>query len=126
MDLYQEQILDLYKNPLNKGKVEHAQIIQHEFNPTCGDEITMYLRFEADILKEISFGGKGCAISQASASLLTDSVKNMTVADLENFSKEHLLELLGIELGPTRLKCALLSLQALSRGVIAYQEKQHS
>lgn len=124
MDIYQEQILDLYKNPLNKGVLEHAQIKQHEYNPSCGDDLTFYLLFEGDTLKDIRFDGHGCAISQASASLLTEEAKGKTIQQIHQMSKENILELLGIELGPTRLKCALLSLQALSRGTIAYEEQR--
>ncbi len=123
MDIYQEQILDLYKHPLNYGKLEKAQIVRHEINPTCGDEITMYLLFEGDILKHITFEGKGCAISQASASLLTEFSTGKSITELEGIGKATILEMLGIELGPTRLKCALLSLQALSRGVLEYKKQ---
>lgn len=118
MDIYQQQIIDLYKNPLNKGNLEDAQIIQHESNSTCGDDITLYIKFnEKDEVQDIKFEGQGCTISQASASLLTEEMKGKKREDLEKINKEDIIEMLGIELSPTRLKCALLILQALSRGL---------
>lgn len=123
MDIYQEHILDLYKHPLNKGKLDDAQVHQHEMNSSCGDDLTLHLLFEKDTLKDVKFEGIGCAISIASTSLLTEKVKGMKLSDIEKLNKDDILKLLGIDLSPTRLKCALLSLQALSKGVIEYKKK---
>ena len=122
MDLYSEQILDLYKHPLNKGNLDNAQIHQHEMNSSCGDDLTLHLLFEKEKLKDVRFEGVGCAISMASASLLTEKAKGMKLSEIEKLNKEDILKLLGIELSPSRLKCALLSLQALSKGVIEYKK----
>jgi nitrogen fixation NifU-like protein len=113
-DFYREFILDHYKNPHNFGELADATHRYHDTNPLCGDEITMYLKVGADDrVDDVRFSGKGCAISQASASILTDEVKGKTLDELKAIDREHVLENLGITLTPARLKCALLSLKAL-------------
>lgn len=117
--IYTEIILDLYKNPSNKGIIENPT---HEFfksNPLCGDEIKIQLVIENDKIKEVKFSGQGCAISQASASLLTEKIKNLNlnVEQAKNLNKEHILEMLHIPISQPRLRCALLSLDAL-RGAL--------
>ena len=113
-DFYREFILDHYKNPHNFGELPDATHQYHDTNPLCGDEITMYLKVGAgDRVEDVRFAGKGCAISQASASILTDEVKGKTLDELKAIDREHVLENLGITLTPARLKCALLSLKAL-------------
>jgi nitrogen fixation NifU-like protein len=96
------------------GELPEATHQYHDTNPLCGDEITMYLRVGAgDRVEDVAFSGKGCAISQASASILTDEVKGKTLDELKAIDRDHVLENLGITLTPARLKCALLSLKAL-------------
>ena len=113
-DFYREFILDHYKNPHNFGELADATHRYHDTNPLCGDEITMYLKIGADDrVDDVRFSGKGCAISQASASILTDEVKGKTLDELKAIDRDHVLENLGITLTPARLKCALLSLKAL-------------
>lgn len=114
MDIYQEIILDHYQNPRNAGKLQDGHSLYFE-NPSCGDVITMYVRVENDIIADIAFEGKGCAISQASASLLTEHVKGKSVQEVQKMKKDAILELLGAELSPMRMKCALLSLQTLQK-----------
>ncbi len=110
-DIYRENILDHFKNPHNEGKLETKH--QHkEFNPTCGDEITMYLQIEDNKITDIKFSGKGCAISMASSSMLTDKIKNKTIQEIQSITDEDIKEMLGIDLGIVRLKCALLPLKA--------------
>lgn len=112
--IYQEQILDHYKNPRNKGILEPATLQGHESNPLCGDELTMYLLLDGqDRITDVRFNGQGCAISQASASMLTTMVKGKTVAEAKALGQEAILKALGIPLSAVRLKCALLSLQVL-------------
>lgn len=124
MNIYQEHIIDLYKNPLNKGCLSEAQVHQHEMNSSCGDEITLHLLFKKDKLIDVQFEGVGCAISIASASLLTEKIKGMSLSELQQFTKEDIIHMLGIEISPTRLRCALLPLQALSKGITSYQDQQ--
>lgn len=116
--IYREQIIDLYENPLNYGRVESADVIYEEDNPLCGDVIEISLKIDEDNrIEEVRWQGHGCAISQASASLLTDEIKGKTVDEVKAYSKDELLALLGIQLSMTRVKCALLSLKVLKAGV---------
>lgn len=113
-DLYRDYILDHYKNPRNFGELEGATHHYHDTNPLCGDEITMFLLVGEDgRVNDVHFTGRGCAISQASASILTDEVKGKTLNELKAFDREHVLQNLGITISPARIKCALLSLKAL-------------
>lgn len=117
MDIYREQIIDLYENPLNFGVLEPHDFSYEEDNPLCGDVVRIDVRLnEAGRVAEIRWSGEGCAISQASASLLTEEVKGMTLAEVRAFPKERLLEMLGVPLSMARVKCALLSLKALKAG----------
>lgn len=112
-NLYTEIIIDLYKNPLNKGKLENPTHENFRKNPLCGDEIEIQLKIEDNKISDIKFSGNGCAVSQASASLLTDKIKNMNIKEIKNLNKDYILNLLGIPISPGRLKCALLSLETL-------------
>jgi nitrogen fixation protein NifU and related proteins len=115
--IYREQIIDLYQNPLNQGALDPADISYEEDNPLCGDVIRIDVRLDEDQrVADIKWSGQGCAISQAAASLLTEEVKGLTLAEIKAFPKETLLELLGIELSMQRLKCALLSFKVLKAG----------
>lgn len=117
-DLYREVIIEHYKNPSYKGTLDPHDISFEDENPLCGDHIRIDLRVDqAGIITEAAFSGHGCAISLASADLLLETVVGKDVEDVKKFSKEQLLELLGIELGPVRLKCALLPLKILKAGV---------
>ena len=117
MDLFREAIIDHYKRPRHKGKLEAADVHRHETNPFCGDEVTLYLKIADDIVADAAFEGRGCAISQASASMIMEEIIGMSAADLKQWGKEDVLDLLGIEIGPVRLKCALLPLKALKAGL---------
>lgn len=123
MDMYRELILDHYKNPRNKGELDPADISYEDDNPLCGDRIRIDLRLdENNTVTEVAFSGQGCAISQASASMLTEHILGKTLDDIKQLQKEDILDLLGIELGPVRLKCALLSLKVLKVGAYGVQE----
>ena len=115
-DLYREVILDHYQNPRNYGTLEPADISYEEDNPVCGDHIRLDLRLHDGRVTDVRFSGHGCAISQASASMLTEEIQGKTLDELKAFSKDDLLGLLGIPLGPVRIKCALLSLKVLKAG----------
>jgi len=112
-DLYRDYILDHYKNPRNAGELADATHRYHDTNPLCGDEITMMLLVEDDRIRDVRFIGRGCAISQASASILTEEVKGKTLEEVRAIDREHVLANLGITISPARIKCALLSLKAL-------------
>lgn len=116
-DLYREVIIDRYKNPLFRGNLDPHDFSFADENPLCGDHIQIDVRVDEDgRVSQAAFDGHGCAISQASADLLLESIIGKTVEQVKSLSKEDLLELLGVELGPVRLKCALLSLKVLKAG----------
>lgn len=112
-DLYRELILEHYKNPHNFGEIADADITQEGDNPLCGDMITMYLKLDDGKLDAVKFRGRGCAISQASASILTDMVVGRPVEELKHFPTRELLDELGIPISPARMKCATLSVNTL-------------
>jgi nitrogen fixation NifU-like protein len=112
-DIYREQILEHYKNPHNFGEIADADITQEGDNPLCGDMITMYLKLDDGHLREVKFRGRGCAISQASASILTDMVAGRPVDELKHFPTQDLLDELGIPISPARMKCATLAVNTL-------------
>jgi len=116
-DFYRENILDHYRNPRNKGRLEHPTHTAEEHNPLCGDVLHIDLLVnDEDVIEEVRFDGQGCAISQASASMLTEMIEGKTLEEAKQVSKEDILEALGIDIGPVRLKCALLSLKVLKAG----------
>ena len=113
-DLYREQILEHYKQPHNWGVLEDADLEFEDFNPLCGDELKVQLKVGEDqTITDVRFSGHGCAISQASASMASDEVIGMPVGDLLKLDREFVLDLLGIDISATRMKCALLSLKVL-------------
>ncbi|MBA2359555.1 MAG: SUF system NifU family Fe-S cluster assembly protein [Actinobacteria bacterium] len=114
-DLYREVILDHYKNPRGHGVIEDADASAEGMNPLCGDEVAIYVSFEDDgeTIEEAKFSGRGCAISQASTSMLMEMVQGRTASEVSELSKDELLEEIGIPLTPIRLKCALLGLGVL-------------
>ena len=117
MDLYKEYILDHCQNPRNFGKIKDADSSVELSNPLCGDKIKVCLKFEKDKVKKISFEGVGCVISLASASILTESLKGRKKDEILSFQKDFVLKLLKIPLGPNRLKCALLPLEAIQKAI---------
>jgi len=122
-DLYKEVIIERYKNPAYKGVLEPNDITFEDENPLCGDHIRIDLRVnEEGIVTEAAFSGHGCAISQASADLLLESVIGKSLEEIRKVNKNDLLDMLGIELGPVRLKCALLPLKILKAGVYGLGE----
>jgi nitrogen fixation NifU-like protein len=122
-DLYRELIIDRYKNPHFTGALEPHDISFEDDNPLCGDHIRIDLRVDGDNkVSEVAFDGHGCAISQASADLLAESILGKTLDEVKQINKQDVLDMLGIELGPVRLKCALLSLKVLKAGVYGLGE----
>ncbi|NOK60665.1 MAG: SUF system NifU family Fe-S cluster assembly protein [Chloroflexi bacterium AL-W] len=121
-DLYREVIIEHHKYPHNAGVLENPHISHEEFNPLCGDRVRIDMYVESDIITDIRFQGRGCAISQASASMLTDEIKGKSLDEAKTFGKDELLDLIGIPLehNPVRIKCALLSLKTLKVGIYTY------
>jgi len=121
--MYQENILDHYKSPRNFGKIENASVHHHEYNPLCGDEIEMFLVLDENRkVVDVKFNGHGCAISQASSSMLTEQIKGKNIEELKKMTKENILEMLGIPISPVRLKCALLSLDTLKNSILIFEK----
>lgn len=121
---YREYILEHYRNPRNYGTLEHPDVHSEDSNPLCGDQLAMDLQVEGDLVKEVRFRGRGCAISQAAASMLSEMIEGHTVEEVVALGKDDVLEALGVPISPARTKCAFLSLRVLHRGLaIAGLEK---
>ncbi len=124
---YREYILDHYRNPRNYGTLEHPTIHAEDSNPLCGDQLAIDLLIEGDCVTEVRFKGRGCAISQAAASMLSEMIEGKPVQEVVQLGKDAVLEALGIPISPARLKCAFLSLRVLHRGLaLAGLEKPDS
>ncbi|MBU37812.1 MAG: SUF system NifU family Fe-S cluster assembly protein [Anaerolineaceae bacterium] len=122
-DMYREFILDHYKNPRFHGVLDNADITYEDDNPLCGDVIRVDLRVNGDKrVVDAAFSGQGCAISQASASMLMEEIQGKTLDEIKEYTRADILEMLGIELGPVRLKCAMLALKVLKVGAYGVQE----
>lgn len=118
MDIYRELILDHYKHPRNFGHLDHVDASSEAYNATCGDKIRIEIKLKDDI-EDVRFSGEGCAISQASASMLTEKAKGMRVVDVGKLSFNDIQEMLGTTLTPSRVKCALLPLEVLQKAVVS-------
>jgi nitrogen fixation NifU-like protein len=118
-DFYRDYILDHYRSPRNFGTLDDPDIEAEDLNPLCGDQIKMQLKLDdAGVVRDVRFSGKGCAISQASASMLTEQIKGMKLAEVAKLPKDAVLENVGIGISPTRMKCAMLGLRVLKSAAI--------
>lgn len=121
-DLYREVILDHYQHPHNHGTLVDPDITFEDSNPLCGDKIRVDLKVKDNVVQEVRFSGKGCAISQASASMLTDELVGKSLDEIKKIDKDFVFEMLGIPLSPSRVKCALLSLKVVKAGAYGIHE----
>ena len=124
-ELYQEVILDHFRNPHNYGEMKNPDIKAHDVNTSCGDEITITAKADNAQITDVKFSGKGCAISQAAASMLTDEVKGKSLEEVVKFNKAEMLSLLNIPVSGMRLKCALLALKVLKVGIVKFMGEQN-
>lgn len=121
MDLYREEILEHWRNPLNFGEMEKPDVVIEQVNPLCGDEVTFFFKLQRDKetksrrIKEVRFTGSGCAISMASASMLSEAIKGKSVAKISEITGQDVLSLIGGNVAPARLKCAFLALEAVRK-----------
>jgi len=125
-DMYREHILDHYKHPRNFGVLDPASVDHEANNPLCGDQIRLTFVVNAkDEVEDVKFTGRGCAISQASASLLTSRIKGKPLSEIKTIDRDQVVQMLGIPISPVRLKCALLSLAVLREGIEIYEKTLH-
>jgi len=122
MDLYAEIILDHFKYPRNYGVLDHADLEAEDFNPLCGDRVKLGMNIDENKkIAEVKFSGEGCAISKAATSLLTEELVGKTLEEVAAISNEHIYELLGTEIAPARVKCALLGIGTAKKAILLYQ-----
>ncbi len=122
-EIYRDNILDHYRDPHNTGILLEYHIKHHENNPLCGDEITVYIEIDKQQhIKDIRYEGHGCAISQAAMSMLSDEIKGKSLDQILKLDKKTILTMLGIPIGVVRMKCALLSLRTIQKGIAHYQK----
>jgi len=130
--LYREEILDLWRNPVNYGEIDKPDIEAKALNPLCGDEIKIQLKLQSKSggrnpkISLVKFSGNGCVISQVSASILTKMIEGKTISEAGKIGKEEILKVLGISPGPARLKCVILALSVFKRALLAYGKKVKS
>ena len=115
--LYRETLLEVYRNPTNRGEIVEPDLEAKLVNPLCGDEVKLQIKLEKDVVKKAVFSGNGCAISQAAASLLADSIQGKKLSDVSKLRGNDILELIGINPSPSRIGCALLSLEVLMEAI---------
>lgn len=120
-EIQAEIVLEHYREPHNYGKIEDASVSLTESNPVCGDTVNISLLIEDGVVTDIKFVGKGCSISQASASMLTDRVLGKSLEELKKMGEDAVLEMIGLNLGPSREKCALLSFNTLQKCISHYE-----
>lgn len=120
-DLYREQLMEHYKNPANKGNLLDPSVSVNSNNPFCGDLVDLKLKIEGAIITDVSFDGPACAVSVASSSVVTDWIKGKTLEEAKDLKKEEVLEMLGVELTTSRVKCATLILDALKEAIEKYE-----
>jgi nitrogen fixation NifU-like protein len=125
-ELYREYLLDHYKNPKNFGEIKHPDIYKNDNNPVCGDDIDIFIKLDAkkEKIVDIKFKGHGCVICMASAAILTEELERRKLIDASKMETKDMLKLLGIELTPTRIKCMMLPLVAIKKGIFEYEAKK--
>lgn len=123
--MYAEVILDNYRNPMNFGEIKDAEIKYRESNPLCGDEYEFHLKVNDGKIEDVKFSGDGCAISKASASLLSEKIKEKNLSEVKKMKFSDVVKILGIEVGVARIKCALLPLVTVQKGIQKFEENRN-
>lgn len=122
-ELQAEIVLEHYREPHNYGTLDNPSVSLTESNPVCGDTVNLSLHVEDGVVKEVKFVGKGCSISQASASMLTDRIVGKTLEELKSMEEQSVIDMIGLKLGPSREKCALLSFNIMQKCIREYEKK---
>ena len=122
--MYAEELLSSYETQKNKHKMEKPNAEMHEENVSCGDRITVFLKIESGIVKDVSYEGDGCVISMGSANILMDKLKGKNVQEIESMDKRSIIEIINLDPGPVRMHCATLSLKAIKEAIFKYENKQ--
>lgn len=117
MNIYAANIMDHYKHPRNKGSLLQADVTHHEINHSCGDDISVSLKIDRDLIKQIKFDGQGCAISQAAISILTEELAGKNAREVLAYDFDYMKKLLGVPISERRYKCAMIGLSAIQKGV---------
>jgi len=124
--MYREELLEYYNHPANRGIIEDAQIKFSDQNPLCGDTVELFVKLdiEEQKIKQAKFQGNGCVISMASAAIISEYAEGKSIDELKTMTREDMLGLLGLHLTPARVKCAMLALTALKKGIVEYESKK--
>ncbi len=124
--MYREELLEYYHNPANKGTIANADIQFSDKNPLCGDSVDIYVKLEVKdrIITQMRFVGTGCVISMASAAIVSEYAEGKSIDEMQRMTREDMLGLLGLQLTPSRVKCAMLALTALKKGIVDYESKK--
>lgn len=120
MDLYREEFMEIYKNPMNEGKLEKPTLIEHGVNEACGDEMDLYLKIENGVVVDATFKAQSCSVGVVASAILTDEIKGKKISEIKKISKQDLLTLIGVNLTTSRIKCATLPLETLQKGLENY------
>ncbi len=123
-DMYREALLEHYRSPKNYGRIARADISYRDFNPVCGDEIEIFIKVKSSRIESIKFTGKGCAISQAAASILTENIKGKKLEEAKKMSNEQMLKMIPVKVSHLRMKCGLLALKAVQKGILIHEGKK--
>ena len=123
-DMYREELLEHYRAPKNHGRIEKADVKYRDFNPVCGDEIEIFMKVKNGKILTAKFVGKGCAISQAAASILTENIKGKKTEGIINMGNEKMLGMLPVQVSHLRIKCGLLALKAAQKGLVIYEGRK--
>ncbi len=123
-DMYKEELLEHYRSPSNYGSIANADIRYRDFNPVCGDEIEIFIKARSGRIAEVKFIGKGCAISQAAASILMEHIKGKKLQDAKRMRNEQMLAMIPVKVSHLRIKCGLLALKAVQKGITIHEGKK--
>lgn len=124
MDLYREEFMEIYKNPMNVGIIERPSIYEHGVNESCGDEMDLYLKIENGIVKDAKFKASSCSVGVVSSAILTEEIRDKSLNEVKKITKNRLLELIGVNLTTSRIKCATLPLETLQKGIESYESSR--